>query len=159
MRMPETFQPRDVRRFRFVDYDLDESTLTARFHYAFDDGPHLCEEITFDGGQLPSTEAGRAALDRALAHLHLVAGISYYKAAVPPDIAVETGPLPRQTARFLDKLYLLGLGEFAYRNDLDLRDRIRFPFSDDVAGAMPRTGRRLPLARCPPRGSWKCPRG
>ena len=37
---------------------------------------------------VPVGEAGRAAVDRTLRHLHLVAGISYYKAAVPPEIAI-----------------------------------------------------------------------
>ncbi len=135
--MPSSFQPRYVRCFRFAEYEFDDETLTARLSYAFDEGPRFCEEIVFDGGQLPTTEAGRAALDRTLRHLHLVAGISYYKAAVPPEIVVETGALPRRTAGFLDKLYLLGLGEFAYRNGLDLRQRICFPFSDEVPDEPP----------------------
>jgi hypothetical protein len=154
--MAERFQPERIRRFRFVDYELDAAALTARFHYAFDEGPRFCEEIVFEGGRVPATEAGRAALDRALRHLHLVAGISYYKAAVPPEIAIDSGPLPRETARFLDRLYLHGLGELAYRNGLDLRSRIRFPAADGPLGgdrggrhglaAAPRP--RLELRRC-----------
>ena len=81
------FQPRAVRRFRFVGYDFDDATLTARLRYAFDDGPRFCEEVVFDGGRVPESEEARAALDRTLRHLHLAAGISYYKAAVPPEIA------------------------------------------------------------------------
>ena len=131
------FEPDSVRSFRFVDYELDEETLTARLRYAFEPGPEFCEEIVFEGGRVPEDAAGRAALDRALAHLHLVAGISYYKAAVPPEIVIETGEVPRETARFLDKLYLLGLGEFAYRNGLDLSERIRFPFCEGAGPAAP----------------------
>jgi UDP-N-acetyl-alpha-D-muramoyl-L-alanyl-L-glutamate epimerase len=52
--------------------------------------------------------------------------VSYYKAGVPPAIVVQTHALDRETASFLDALYLHGLGEFAYQNKLDLRGRIAF---------------------------------
>ncbi len=143
--MPATmrFDASAVRAFRFVSYGFDEAAMTARLDYAFDDGSHrFTEEVTFAGGSMPADEAGRAALDRCLRHLHLVAGISYYKAALSPEapssetrapeIVVETGGLAASTASFLDKLYLLGLGELAYKNDLDLRGRIRFPARDAV---------------------------
>jgi hypothetical protein len=45
---------------------------------------------------------------------------------VPSGIAVETRALDAPTAQFLDALYLHGLGEFAYQNRLDLRNRIAF---------------------------------
>lgn len=152
--MSERFLPERIRRFRFVDYELDAATLTARFHYALDDAHRFCEEIVFEGGRVPSTEAGRTALDRALRHLHLVAGISYYKAAVPPEIAIDSGPLRPDTARFLDRLYLHGLGEFAYRNGLDLRSKIRFPSADGPAAApLPRYD--LPRCTAVPVGGGK----
>ncbi len=124
-----SFDPSSVRAFRCLGYGFDEATATARLRYAFDDGPEMVEELRFPGAELPLTEARRAALARCLRDLHLVAGVSYYKAAVPPEIRVETGPLPVATAGFLDRLYLRGLGEFAYRNRLDLADRVRFPAS------------------------------
>lgn len=132
-----TFQPQSVQSFHFVGYNFDDEALTARLHYSFDTGPEFCEEIVFKGGKAPKSEAGRAALDGMLHHLHLVAGISYYKAAAPPEIVIETKPIPRSTAHFLDRLYLLGLGELAYRNGLDLQDRIRFPFDDGAPGGSP----------------------
>lgn len=149
-----TFQPQSVRSFHFVGYEFDEEALTARLRYSFDTGQEFCEEIVFDGGRVPDSKAGRAALDRMLRHLHLVAGISYYKAAAPPEIVLETGPIPSSTARFLDKLYLLGLGELAYRNGLDLRDRICFPF-DEAAEPAPPPRFELPRRTAVPVGGGK----
>ncbi len=64
----------------------------------------------------------RAAFDAALDLLHLVAGVSYYKAGVPAqDRASRAARSMPATADFLDALYLHGLGEFAYQNKLDLR--------------------------------------
>lgn len=122
-----TFDPAAVETFRFREYDFDPRSARARLVYSFDDTHEFVEELTFAGADLPLSPEREAALDRCLRHLHLVAGVSYYKAAVPERIVVETGPLSLETALFLDTLYLHGLGEFAYRNELDLRGRIRFP--------------------------------
>ncbi|HVT31204.1 MAG TPA: UDP-N-acetyl-alpha-D-muramoyl-L-alanyl-L-glutamate epimerase [Rhodanobacteraceae bacterium] len=118
--------PRSAKRFRFVRRGCEDDAATLV--YAFDDGPELVERIVFpDAPAVP--ESRRAALDAALDLLHLVAGVSYYKAGVPSAISVETLALDARSAEFLDALYLHGLGEFAYHNKLDLRGRIAFPVS------------------------------
>ena len=115
--------PRRAERFRFVRRAYAEGV--ASLVYAFDDGPEMVERVVFpDAPAVP--EERRDAFDAALDILHLVAGVSYYKAGVPPDIWVETRVLDAETAGFLDALYLHGLGEFSYHNKLDLRGRIAF---------------------------------
>ena len=79
--------------------------------------------------------ARAAAVERALRLLHLVAGVSYYKAAVPGEIRIDSYTIDADTAALLEQVYLNGLGEFAYRNGLDLRGRIRFPFDPALATA------------------------
>jgi len=115
---------RSARSFRFVRRAYAEGVVSLV--YAFDDGPELVERIAFP--QPPPLAPERmAAFDAALELLHLVAGISYYKAAVPERIVIEPGAPDAATAAFLAALYLHGLGEFAWHNRLDLRGRIRFP--------------------------------
>ncbi|HEX5353968.1 MAG TPA: UDP-N-acetyl-alpha-D-muramoyl-L-alanyl-L-glutamate epimerase [Rhodanobacteraceae bacterium] len=115
--------PRKAQTFRFVRCAYADGV--AELAYAFDDGPALVERIRFlDAPAIPQTH--KAALEAALRMLHLIAGVSYYKAGLSLRLAVETGPLDEATADLLDTLYLHGLGEFAYRNDVDLRGRIAF---------------------------------
>ncbi|MDR2012211.1 MAG: endonuclease domain-containing protein [Rhodanobacter sp.] len=122
--------PRSSRSFRFVRRHYDSGI--ASLVYAFDDGPELIERIVFPDA--PALAPARAsAFEAALDLLHLIAGISYYKAGVPDEIRVESTALDAPTASLLDALYLHGLGEFAYRNQLDLRDRIRFTPTAPVA--------------------------
>ncbi|HEY1589182.1 MAG TPA: endonuclease domain-containing protein, partial [Rhodanobacter sp.] len=117
-------QPRLAQVFRFVRCSYADGV--AELAYAFDDGEELVERIRFP--QAPTVPAQHAsAFDAALKLLHLIAGVSYYKAGIPPKIEVATGPLDDATAELLDQLYLHGLAEFAYRNGLDLRGRIAFP--------------------------------
>ena len=118
--------PRQAQAFRFVRcaYSNGEAQLV----YAFDDGPELIERIVFPDAR-PLPENRRQAFDAALKLLHLIAGVSYYKAGVPSKIVVDG--LDAETAAFMDDVYRHGLAEFAYHNALDVRGRIRFPQTND----------------------------
>ena len=130
-----SFERDAIRAFRFVRCAFDAHTGVAQLAYAFDDGPELVETISLPGAPFALDEARAAAAQRALRLLHLVAGVSYYKAAVPGQIRIEGEPIDAATATLLATVYLNGLGEFAYRNGLDLRDRIRFPHSGEAPPA------------------------
>jgi len=120
------FDPAAVRAFRFVRAGFDAASGTAELVYSFDDAHEFTERIVFPGAP-PLPADRRPAFDAALRLLHLMAGVSYYKAAVPPEIRVETGPLDEATAVLCEQVYEHGLGEFAWQNRIDLRGRVRFP--------------------------------
>mgnify|MGYP001765741040 CR=1 FL=1 len=145
--------PRAAQTFHFVRADYDAATARAALVYRFDDGPELVETIRFAEAALAIPEGREAAFAAALRLLHLIAGISYYKAAVPERIAVAGVPLDAAFAHLLDDIYLHGLGEFAHRNGLDLRGRIRFPHDAHAAAAAPRLG--LPRRTLVPIGGGK----
>lgn len=119
-----------VRVFRFVRREFDAASGIARLVYAFDDGPELVETVTVPGAPFTLVGERAAAVEQALTLLHLIAGVSYYKAAVPEGIRIDYTTLDAATAALLDEVYRHGLGEFAYRNGLQLDGRIRFPHGD-----------------------------
>ena len=135
-----TFDRDAIRAFRFVRCGFDADTGVARLVYAFDDGPELVETVTLPGAPFRLDAARAQAARQALRVLHLVAGVSYYKAAVPAQLQVEGEPIDAATAAFLEQVYLNGLGEFAYRNGLDLRGRIRFPHGEAADAVAPVLG-------------------
>ena len=126
-----TFKRDAIEVFRFVRCELDAATGVARLVYAFDDGPELVETVTVPGAPFELDGARAEAVEQALRLLHLMAGVSYFKAAVPPQIRIEAYGIDADTAAFMETVYLNGLGEFAYRNGLDLHGRIRFPVAAD----------------------------
>jgi hypothetical protein len=76
----------------------------------------------------------------------LLAGVSYYKTAAPPVIDLGQVPVTAAELGFVRGFYLDGLGEFAYRNDLDL-SALRFvggaiggPAASGPADGGPRPG-------------------
>jgi hypothetical protein len=125
--------PRKAKTFRFVRCSYADGE--AQLVYAFDDGAELIERIGFPDAPALEPER-RPAFDAALKLLHLIAGVSYYKAGIPGEIRVEGYTPTAATAQFLDEVYLHGLAEFAYQNKLDLRGRILFP----SLGRHPRAG-------------------
>jgi UDP-N-acetylmuramoylalanine--D-glutamate ligase len=124
------FTQDSIKTFHFTSCTYDAKSSTASFHYAFDTGRQFVERLIFHNADNKLDPEKRAALDHCLGFLHLVLGVSYYKAAVPPEIAIETFQLSRDAAAFFNTLYEKGLGEFAYQNDIDLENRVHFPFSE-----------------------------
>ncbi|MEE4175375.1 MAG: endonuclease domain-containing protein [Xanthomonadales bacterium] len=134
--------------FRFLDATFDPATGETRLAYAFDDGPPLVETLVFPAAPPLEDPARAEAFDRALSLLHLVAGVSYWKALLPQRIEVGAGPLspaergalPGDLAAFLEKTWTLGLGEFAFVNGIDPVDldrRARFPAGERGSGDAP----------------------
>ncbi|MDR6643076.1 hypothetical protein J2X57_002295 [Luteibacter sp. 1214] len=142
--------PRGSERFRFVRHSFVDGV--AELVYAFDDGLELIERVTFPGAPTVPPER-EAAFASALRLLHIVAGVSYYKAGIPPSIVIDGEPLDEETATLADALYLHGLAEFAYRNRLDLRGRIAFPFESRDRVTAPAIG--LPARSLLPIGGGK----
>ena len=124
-RAPVTFDPTAFGTFRFLAREIDaHGRVTLR--YALDDEVILVEEFDLPvEGEL--TEMQREEVDGLLSLLHWVAGVSYFKTALPPRVSLETGAPPPATAALLEALYSEGLGELAYTNNLAALPRPSFP--------------------------------
>ena len=117
------------------DVILDAATGVARLRYAFDDGPELIETVTVPGAPFALDAARAQAATQALRLLHLIAGVSYYKAAVPGQVQIDGYDIDADTAALVETIYQHGLGEFAYRNGLDLRGRFKLPVAGQAQAA------------------------
>ncbi|EQD74491.1 hypothetical protein B1A_04442, partial [mine drainage metagenome] len=142
--------PRQARTFRFVACDYAQGEVALR--YAFDDGPELVERIRFPNA--PTLAGAHAeALQCALRLLHLIAGVSYYKAGVAPELRIEGAGVDGAMLDLLRAVYTHGLAEFAYRNGLDLRGRMHWQTRNAAAVAAPALG--LPTRTLVPIGGGK----
>ena len=121
----------EAKTFRFTSFEFDAKKTTAYLRYAAD-AIDFEEKLIFAGAEQMFNDDRIKAINNFLYYLHIAAGISYYKAFIPDAIEVETRPMSESTARFFEKFYFNGLGEFAFRNNLDLKDRIKFPSGDSA---------------------------
>jgi hypothetical protein len=119
------FDPAAFSSFRFLARELDaHGHVTLR--YALDEEIVFVEEFDLPiASELARDERER--VDGLLSLLHWVAGVSYYKTALPARISCEMGPPPPAAAALLEALYSEGLGELAYTNRLDALPRPQFP--------------------------------
>ena len=114
MALPGGLPPRG-RVFRYESWAADAETGTLTCRYSLD-GQEFTERITLPPGPRWRTGAARAAARLVF----LLAGVSYYKTAAPPVIDLGQTALTEAELSLLREFYLQGLGEFAYRNTLDL---------------------------------------
>jgi hypothetical protein len=146
-RVPTRFDPGAFSQFRFTSRALDESgRVTLR--YALDDQLAFVEtfELPLPNAGVELTDDDRHRVEGLLALLHWVAGVSYYKTALPPVVSFEPDAShpptvgymlapPPATAELLEALYSEGLAELAYTNALPGLPRPRFDRSPLVGAA------------------------
>jgi hypothetical protein len=118
--------PRAARSFSFLSRNFDPLTGTAFLAYRVDDGPELLEKIVFPYTPWPADASRQLAFERALELLHLVAGISYWKAGLAPAMEFPAGKPLQAVVHFLTALYDRGLAEFSYVNGVKVSDRLAF---------------------------------
>jgi UDP-N-acetyl-alpha-D-muramoyl-L-alanyl-L-glutamate epimerase len=109
--------PARGRVFRYEEFfaDADQGLLTCRYSL---DGREFTERISLAPGPRWNTPAAQAAARLVF----LLAGVSYYKTAAPALIDLGSTALTDAERAFLRDFYLQGLGEYAYKNALDLSD-------------------------------------
>jgi hypothetical protein len=118
MNLPLRFDPGSVGAFRVTERFFDEPSRVLTLRYRFDGGPEFEEAITFETTPTGEPETDGPGFERALLHLHIAAGTSYYKVAAPPVVVVEGEGLTPIESDFHHHLYDDGLREFAVNNGL-----------------------------------------
>jgi UDP-N-acetyl-alpha-D-muramoyl-L-alanyl-L-glutamate epimerase len=152
-RAPLAFDPAAYSSFRFLERSLDADGMVT-LSYALDDELHFTERI-----QLPlPARLGADRIEAAeglLALLHWVAGVSYYKLALPASVECSSAAPGPATAKLLQALYSEGLGELAYVNRLPSLPRPTFPSEPGRAVEPPPPAAQMPQRLLVPIGGGK----
>jgi hypothetical protein len=118
----------DQFRYDGVGVDPASGVVTCRYstrQHAF------TERYAFG----PGGNWDNPAVQAAVRILFLLAGVSYYKTVAAPVVDLGEQPSTPAERAFLTRYYVGGLGEFAHRNGLDLRD-LRVVGPDAAPGAV-----------------------
>jgi hypothetical protein len=103
-------------RFRYDGYTIDPARGEVVCSYSTG-GRSFSERYVFG----PDGNWDTPAVGAAVRILFLLAGVSYYKTTAADLVDLGSTPLTAAERAFLTQYYVHGLGEFAYRNGLDLR--------------------------------------
>jgi hypothetical protein len=132
-----------VFRYEGFATDPERGLLTCRYSL---DGRDFAERVSLSPGPRWDTPAAQAAARLVF----LLAGVSYYKTAAPPVIDLGSTALTDVERGFLRDFYRQGLGEYAYKNDLDLSDlRIEAPTAVTPAPARAQARAQAPAPPAP----------
>lgn len=120
--------------FTFKGYEAQIDEGVTRFHYQLTRGIatyNFTDTLLFK----PPTASrlkkiNTSHLDGILQSLHLILGISYWKLTCSKNIQIETFTLTKSQADFWNTVYTKGLGEFFYKNSIDYRNLIHFPYGE-----------------------------
>jgi UDP-N-acetyl-alpha-D-muramoyl-L-alanyl-L-glutamate epimerase len=118
------FDPAAFRSFRFLARELGGDGRVS-LSYGLGEELIFTERLTLPV-PAPLGEDALADAQGLLALLHWVAGVSYFKAALPPEVEFDSAPPGPAAAALLEALYSEGLGELAFTNRLPALPRPRF---------------------------------
>ncbi|KKP81340.1 MAG: hypothetical protein UR81_C0001G0011 [Candidatus Levybacteria bacterium GW2011_GWB1_35_5] len=121
----------ELKKFVFVGFDVDLAKGEALFHYLIQldkKTQDFTDKILFPPltAQIPED-----LLKSLLNNLLLVLGMSYWKLYCPPIIEIKPFSLTKKQAEFWNIVYTKGLGEFYYKNKIDFRGLMNFPFDGE----------------------------
>jgi UDP-N-acetylmuramoylalanine--D-glutamate ligase len=116
--------------FKFISYRFIPLQKRIFFNYEIDfknrEPLFFTEEIVLP--KVPNLKnIPKEFLENILSDLHLMLGISYYKLYCPSKIVLNE-KISKEQAEFWNSIYVNGLGEFFYRNNLNPEIFPGFPF-------------------------------
>ncbi len=120
-----------VTDFSFEGIEIEQTSHALKLSFNFKLGAYRFKErLSFP--LLSDSKLDQQILVPAINYLSIMLGISYYKLASPSKISVDSFDLSQDEAGFFDYVYFHGLQEYAFRNKIDLKGRIRFPFTEEI---------------------------
>ena len=131
--MHKTVQNNVHQSFSFLSWELDTDNHQLSLHYSIEEIGQVTETLTFPAFNTRSelTDAIHSACDL----IHLMCGISYYKAGLAKNIVFEYSEPNKNRAKFIEKTWFHGLGELAFENNISLKNHINIPFNDTIASS------------------------
>lgn len=115
--------------------DLKNGEITFIYELQNDKQKYLFKERIIVSSKIEEHSA--SSLRPFLDTLLLALGISYWKTFCPKNIIIKPFSLNKEQANFWDVVYTKGLGEFYYRNNIDFRQLVHFPYHDTATMSPP----------------------
>lgn len=137
--VPDPAVPLDHTVLRCAGLRIDTSSGEVAFDYQLQGGSGapitFTERLLFPPPPQEPSQARLEAFRAVLRLLHPVAGVSYFKAAAPPTIDLGAARYTAAELDYVRAVYLHGMREFAYQNDLPAV--LRTSFTADGVDAVP----------------------
>lgn len=114
----------------YKSYDINEVDDNILITYNFVI-PHLTSfnpTISFSKSLITNNNVDERLFKKIVFHMGMIELISYYKCCCPEKIVVEAGYLSKYDCSWFKKLFYNGLGEFLYKNNIEISEDNLFSF-------------------------------
>ncbi|MFA6106136.1 MAG: hypothetical protein WC745_00495 [Patescibacteria group bacterium] len=125
-----------AKTFVFDSFFLDKNKGEIKFHYNLGSNYRFTETLRLTDKKINWQKVNNEALNQTLFSLHLIIGISYWKTFCPKKIIINSGNLTKKQAEFWNGVYGIGLGEFYYKNKIDFRELVKFPYKNNQSASV-----------------------
>jgi len=105
--------------FKFLDWNLDTLNHQLHLNYEIQHVGMVTEVLSFPSFNLTNITENQAKINAACELIHLMCGVSYYKAGLAKNIYFETPP-SQLIAGFIEKTWKNGLAELAFENNVSI---------------------------------------
>lgn len=118
----------------YRSYELKEDDENLVISYLFEI-PGLVEFhpiLSFSKSLIKNKDINNDLVNKIVFHIGMIELISYYKCCCPEKVVIEAGYLSEYDKAWFKKLFYNGLGEFLYKNNIEISEDELFNF--DVRG-------------------------
>ena len=112
------------KTFEFLHWRLDAKTFRLSLSYQLDEIGVVTEVLSFPEFDHNLSSERIDAINTACELVHLICGVSYYKAGLAKKIKFKNKQPSRTVCQFIEKTWFHGLAEMAYENDISLKNHI-----------------------------------
>lgn len=108
-------------KFTFLDWQLNSENFQLSLNYEIENVGLVTEVLTF-----PKFDKDTTSLEiiAACDLIHLLCGVSYYKAGLAKEIVFKNNQPSQGMAKFIQKTWKHGLAELAFENNISLKNHI-----------------------------------
>ena len=112
------------KTFEFLHWRLDAKTFRLSLSYQLDEIGVVTEVLSFPEFDHNLSPERIDAINTACELVHLICGVSYYKAGLAKKIKFKNKQPSHAICQFVEKTWFHGLAEMAYENDISLKNHI-----------------------------------
>lgn len=110
-------------KYNYYQIKETESNIVIKFGFEIVGLEKFEPQITIEKKEFNFKNLTSKKTQRLVFFLGMVEAISYFKATCSPNFYIACGSLTEKQKAWFSKLYYLGLGEFRYRNNIDIEQK------------------------------------
>ncbi len=109
-------------KFIYEKYEINDKDLNLEiiYHYNIPSLETFENKIIIPKDVIQRKDIDYKFLEKIVFHLGIVEAINYFKCTCSPNLIINCGYLNKEQVSWYKKLYYNGLGEFLYRNNIDI---------------------------------------